>query len=87
VFPIDAHNFAQAIETWLSVASWRPGALRLAEGCAATLVERMLMRDGHVAFQRRRLWTNAVPFVRWTTAPAFSALARLELAHARAQAA
>jgi hypothetical protein len=39
----------------------------------------MLTTDGHVAFQERRWWTSRVPYVRWTTAPAFRALARLEL--------
>jgi hypothetical protein len=86
VWPIDAHNYAQAIETWLAVASWREGALDAAEHCAAQLVERMLTRDGHVAFQRRRGWTNKVPYVRWTTGPAFRALARLELVRSRGDA-
>lgn len=81
--PIDSHNHAQAIETWLAVSGWRQGALVSAERTAALLVERMLMPDGHVAFQRRRLWTSKVPFVRWTTAPAFRALARLELVRSR----
>jgi hypothetical protein len=81
--PIDSHNHAQAIETWLAVSGWRPSALACAERAAALLVERMLMPDGHVAFQKRRLWTSTVPFVRWTTAPAFRALARLELVRAR----
>ena len=40
-------------------------------------------RDGHVDFQRGRFVTNRVPFVRWTTAPAFRALAGLELARSR----
>jgi hypothetical protein len=83
LWPIDAHNYAQAIETWLAVASWRKGALDAAERCAAQLVERMLAPDGHVVFQRRRWWTSRVPYVRWSTAPAFRALARLELARAR----
>jgi hypothetical protein len=83
IWPIDAHNYAQAIETWLAVASWRPGALDAAERCAGQLVERMLTRDGHVAFQRRRWWTSRVPYVRWTTAPAFRALAQLELVRSR----
>lgn len=78
-WPIDAHNYAQAIETRLAVASWRPGAVDAAERCARQLVESMLTPDGHVAFQRRRWWTSKVPYVRWTTAPAFRALARLEL--------
>jgi hypothetical protein len=80
LLPIDTHNHAQAIETWLSVASWRDGALERAERCASQLVRDWLEPDGHIGFQRRRLWTSRVPFVRWTTAPAFRALARLELA-------
>lgn len=83
VLPIDTHNHAQSIETWLAVAAWRDGALESAERCAAQLVRDWLEPDGHIGFQRRRLWTNRVPFVRWTTGPAFRALARLELAHAQ----
>jgi hypothetical protein len=86
IWPIDAHNYAQAIETWLAVAPRRQGALHAAEHCASQLVERMLTRDGHVAFQRRRWWTSRVPYVRWTTAPAFRALARLELVRSRGDA-
>jgi len=79
--PIDSHNYAQAIETWLAVSEWRQEALSLAERAAGQLVDRMLTPAGHVAFQRRRLWTSTVPFVRWTTAPSFRALARLQLVH------
>ena len=72
VFPVDAHCFAQAVETWLSV-----GDVDRAEAVARLLVEKMLDSSGYVHFQRRRLWTSRVPFVRWTTAPAFRALAGL----------
>jgi hypothetical protein len=84
LLPIDTHNHAQAIETWLAVASWRAGALERAERIAEQLVRDWLEPDGHVSFQRRRWWTSRVPFVRWTTAPAFRALARLELARGEA---
>jgi hypothetical protein len=87
LYPIDAHDYAQAIETWLSVAAWWPAALERAERCAQLLVDRLLDPRGHVAFQRGRFLTNRVPFVRWTTAPTFRALARLELEIERARAA
>lgn len=79
LYPLDAHCYAQAIETWLSV----PGGQRLerAESAAALLVRDMVRADGSVLFQRGRLFTNRAQFIRWTTAPAFRALARL----ARAQ--
>jgi hypothetical protein len=78
-YPIDAHSYAQAIETWLAL-----GRLDRAEPLARGLVAAFLQPDGHVAFEIRRRWTNRVPFVRWTTAPAFRALARLLLERRRA---
>ena len=77
--PLDAHCYAQAIETWLAVRDRRRDAVGKAECVARRLVEHLLDRDGHVHFQRRRLWTSRVPYVRWTTAPTFRAFARLAL--------
>ena len=82
--PTDAHCFATAIDTWLSVADRRPDALERAERQATLLIETMLDRRGYVHFQRRRLWTSRVPYIRWSTAPSFRALAGLLLARARA---
>ena len=77
--PVDSHSYAQAVETWLAVAPWRPDAVDRAERVARLLVERMLAPDGHVYFEQRRFWTSRVPFVRWTTAASFRALSRLLL--------
>ena len=77
--PLDSHCCSQAVETWLSVSSWRPGASERAERTARLLIERMLDPAGYVYFQQRRLWTIKVPFIRWSTAPALRALARLLL--------
>jgi hypothetical protein len=82
-FPVDAHDYVQAIETWLSASAWRDGAFDRAESTADLLVDRMLNANGYVNFQRGRFFANRVPFVRWTTAPAFRALAGLELARSR----
>ena len=80
ILPVDAHCYATAIDTWLAVAPRRQEALDRAERQAALLVGRMLDRRGYVHFQKRRLWTSRVPYVRWSTAPAFRALAGLLLA-------
>jgi hypothetical protein len=82
-FPVEAHDYAQSIETWLSAMGWRDGALKRAERTADLMVARMLNPRGYMNFQRGRFVTNRVPFVRWTTAPAFRALAGLELARSR----
>jgi hypothetical protein len=70
----------------VAVAPRRPDALASAERQARLLVSRMLDRRGYVHFQRRRLWTSRVPYVRWTTAPAFRALSGLLLARTAAAA-
>lgn len=83
LWPVEGRCYAQAIETWVAVSGWHPAALGRAQRLAEQLVARMLDPAGYVHFQRRRWWTSRVPFVRWTTAPAFRALAGLELASAR----
>jgi hypothetical protein len=82
-FPVDAHDYAQAIETWLAALDRRHDALECAERTAEILVSQMLNPAGYVDYQRGRVLTKRVPFVRWTTAPAFRALAGLELARSR----
>jgi hypothetical protein len=81
--PFDAHCYASAIDAWVAAAPFEERAIERAERTARLLVERMLDPEGYIHFQRRRLWTSRVPFVRWTTAPAFRALAGLELARRR----
>jgi hypothetical protein len=76
-WPLDGHCYATAIDTWLALAPWRPSSVHAAERVARLLVEQMLDPSGFVYFQRRRGFTNRVPFVRWTTAPTFRALAGL----------
>jgi hypothetical protein len=77
MFPIDSHCYASAVDALLAVGDV-PAARRLAE----LFVERMQDPSGYIWFQRRRLWTSRVPFVRWTTAPAFKAIAGVLLADA-----
>jgi polysaccharide biosynthesis protein VpsJ len=80
VRPFDAHNYAQAIPTWLSVADRKPEAWERAEHLAELLIEDLLAPSGYVLMEPRRRLSNTVPFIRWTTAPTFAALAAL-LAH------
>jgi hypothetical protein len=82
-YPIESHCYASAIDTWLALVGVRPEGLDQAERLAYSLVDTMLDPDGFVYFQQRRLWTNRVPFIRWTTAPSFRALAGLLLARTR----
>ena len=83
VFPVDAHCYASAIDAYLALAPWQASAHERAERIAALLVARMLAPSGYVYFQQTRFWLNRVPFVRWTTAPSFKALAGILLSRKR----
>ena len=72
LYPIDAHCYAQAVETWVSVRD-----LAAARREAELMVARMLDPRGFLWFQQRGRITSKVPFVRWTTAPALQAIAGL----------
>jgi hypothetical protein len=83
-FPIDSQCVAQGIQT-LTIAArrgvadpedpWRVFAFAR---------RRMLRRDGIPVFQRRRLWVNRAPHLRWTVAPWLRALSELLRAPVRA---
>ena len=75
--PLDAHCYAQAIDTWLALYDLgRPG-LEAASRLADLLERDMILADGSVMFQRNHGPDSRVPFIRWTAAPSFRALARL----------
>jgi hypothetical protein len=80
LYPIDSQCVAQGIRTF-SLASaldrrWLEPAWRV-EGFA---LARMARPDGAFVFQRRRLWANRAPHVRWVEAPMLEALAQLRAA-------
>src|SRR5207245_2573585 len=75
LYPIDATACAQSILT-LSRFGDAQSAVRVARWTA----EHMVQADGSVLYQRRRRRVNAIPYVRWSAAGAFCALARAALA-------
>ena len=84
-YPIDSHCYASALDAWVAVADVRPDWITHAERLARLLIKRMLDAEGFIHFQQRRLWTSRVPFVRWTTAPSFRALAGVLVARLRSK--
>jgi hypothetical protein len=75
--PLDTHCIAQAIDTHAAVAGWRPDSLDRAVEIARHAVETARKPDGSFIFERRRLWTNKIAFIRWTNGPMFRALGSL----------
>ena len=77
LYPIDGQCVAQAITTFSLAAELDPAWLERAWRTFAWGAEHMRRRDGAFYFQRRRLWVNPAPHVRWVQAPMLDALARL----------
>ena len=73
VHPIDAQSIAQGIRTFALTGTRVPLARTICDRALAT----MRRPDGAFRFQRRRLWRNDTPHLRWVQAPMFDALARL----------
>jgi hypothetical protein len=74
-WPIDAHTGAQAILTLLTVRRDDPRE-RLAEHVMCWMLDNMWLRQqGRFAYQRTPYGCNTVPYMRWTQAWMFLALA------------
>jgi len=70
--PIDATACAQAITTLCTFED-----VLAAGRVARWTLGNMQKRDGAFAYQRHALFTNQVPYMRWSIAPMFCALSRL----------
>lgn len=73
--PVDATACAQAIITLCSF-----GDVEAGRAAADRSLELLAAPDGSFAYQRRRRFTVRIPYLRWSTAWMYSALARLSLA-------
>jgi hypothetical protein len=77
VYPIDTQCVAQAIQTF-AIASHRYPEYREAARSALDFAMRRMRRgDGSFIFQRRRLWMNRTPHIRWCEAPMLHAMTHL----------
>jgi polysaccharide biosynthesis protein VpsJ len=76
-YPLDAHCYAQAIDTNLALWERDPDAPAAAVQSAELLVRDFTRPGGFIGFQRGRFVRNNVAFIRWTNAPSFRALAGL----------
>lgn len=77
LYPIDIHCSAQGIVTCLELAPYHDQSLPLARRIANWAIESMQDKSGYFYYQRSRLFTNKIPYMRWSQAWMFYALARL----------
>lgn len=76
-YPIDIQCAAQGIQTFSRTSALEAGFGEAAWRAFRFAHRRMRRRDGAFVFQRRRLWTNRTPHMRWCVAPMMLALTHL----------
>jgi hypothetical protein len=77
LYPIDAQSVAQGIQTLSIAAAHDESCAPAARAVFGFALRRMVGEDGLPLFQRRRLWSNRAPHVRWVVAPTLLALTHL----------
>ena len=75
--PLDTQSAAQAIQTFAIASSDDPSYLDVAWRVFEWSLRNMRREDGLFIFQRRRLWTNRVPHMRWVVGAMLLALTHL----------
>jgi hypothetical protein len=77
-YPLDVHSAAQAILTHLEFSGGDPYALEQARRIAAWSLQHLWSTEGFFYFQIHRFYTIRIPYVRWSQAWMFYALAALQ---------
>jgi hypothetical protein len=83
LYPADAHSAAAAIVTLVELRSRIPGTMILADKIAQWSIENLHDARGFFHYQRRRLHTVRIPYMRWSQAWMAYALSRLFEAKAK----
>ena len=74
-YPIDIHACASAVWSLSEIPGQSASRLTVAKRVLGWTLANMQRADGGFAFQRRRLFRNAVPYFRWSDAHMLLALA------------
>lgn len=77
LYPIDIHCSAQGIMTCLKLSGYHEQSIVMVEKIAKWAVENMQDKSGYFYYQKSRWYTNHVPYMRWSQAWMFYALANL----------
>ena len=77
LYPADVHSAAAAIVTLVELRGRFPATVPLAEQIAIWTIENLRSPHGYFYYQRKRFYTNRIPYMRWSQAWMSYALARL----------
>jgi hypothetical protein len=76
LYPVDVHSAAQAIVTFVEMTDLIPTARQMASRVAAWTIGNLQDAAGFFHFQRHRLYTIRIPYMRWSQAWMMYALSR-----------
>ena len=77
LYPIDIHCSAQGIVTCLKLKDYDDRSVSMANKIVKWAINNMQDKEGYFYYQKTRLYTNKIPYMRWTQAWMFYALAHL----------
>ncbi len=73
-WPADIHSAAQAIVTLTTFRDWHPRASAVLDSVLDWTLTHMQSPRGYFYFQKHRIYTNRVPYMRWSQAWMFHAM-------------
>ena len=73
-FPVDIHSAAQAMVTTTRLCEYDAISQDIRERIAQWTLSNMLSTDGFFFFQKHKLYTNRIPYMRWSQAWMYHAL-------------
>ena len=76
LYPIDIHCSAQGIVTCLKLKDYDDRSVPLAKKIAKWAINNMQDKKGYFYYQKTRWYTNKIPYMRWSQAWMFYALAQ-----------
>ncbi len=75
VYPIDIHSAAQGLVTLTKLSNRHPEAIKTRDKLIRWAVTNMQSKKGYFYFQKRKYFTNRIPYMRWSQAWMYHALA------------
>ena len=75
LYPIDIHCSAQGIVTCLKLNQYDIKSLEIAGNIAKWAIENMQDKKGYFYYQKTKWFTNKIPYIRWSQAWMYYALA------------
>jgi len=76
-YPVEIHNQSQGIITMLKLKNYYPESDNFAKTIAKWTINNMQAQDGHFFYQKFRMRTNRISYMRWSNAWMFLALTYL----------